>query len=319
MKKAAIILVWIGRLPSYFPLWVRSLEKNSSFDFLLFTDQTVEEKIPENLKIIGLTIRDLADIISKKLSLRVEILYPYKICDFKPAFGEIFNDYLGGYAFWGCCDLDLMFGNLSKFITDDILASYKKVLVRGHLTLYRNEPVVNAAYRSSKTIDYKKIFESQSYCLFDEWMGIYQIFKELDIDQYQEEIMVDIKVGSARYVCTHVENNFSRQIFVWEDGEVKQYYLTNGKLQYREFAYVHYQKRKIVIGDAAVHTSPAIILNSHSFLSFSGKITPATVKKYDTPNYGHYLNFQLKRIKKKLIPAGNNSILFDKSVLKKSQ
>jgi hypothetical protein len=246
----------------------------------------------------------------------VEIFYPYKICDFKPALGEIFNDYLGGYAFWGYCDLDLLFGDLSKFITDDILSSYKKVLARGHLTLYRNESTVNAAYRSSKTIDYKEIFESQNCYLFDEWFGIYKIFEEHGIDQYNKEIMADIKVYSTRIECTNIEN-FSQQIFVWEDGDVKQYYLKDGKLQDRELAYIHFQKRKIVINDTDIYTSPAVILNSQSFLPFKGKITPAIVKRYDTRDYNHYLNSQFKRIKKKFSSAGKKSLSFDLSLLKK--
>lgn len=319
MKKAAIIIVWIGRLPSYFPLWLRSLEKNTSFDFLLFTDQKIEHKIPSNLSIFNLTLSDLSDTISKKLSLSVKIIYPYKICDFKPAFGEIFSGYLSGYAFWGCCDLDLLFGDLEKYITDEILSSYKKILVRGHLTLYKNESDINAAYRSSKKIDHKALFETQShYYLFDEWFGIYKIFKELEIEQYHEEIMADIKVYSARVVCTNIEN-FNKQIFVWEEGDVKQYYLGDGKLECRELAYVHFQKRKIGIPDPQVFKSPVIVLNAHSFLPFYGRITAATVNKYDTRNYSHYLNAQLKRIGKKISFPGKDTVSVDTFLLKTPQ
>jgi hypothetical protein len=310
-KKAVIILVWIGKVPAYFPLWVRSVKSNSSFDFLLFTDQLVDIQTPDNLRVIRLTMQELSDTISRKLSLKINIVYPYKICEYKPAFGEIFSDYLAGYAFWGCCDVDLLFGNLEKFITDEILDSYKKVLVRGHLTLYRNETAVNAAYRSSKMIDHRAIFESQNcYYLFDEWFGIYRIFEELEIEQYHEEIMADIDVYNTRVVCTNIAN-FSKQIFVWQEGNVKQYYLDNGTFQCRELAYVHFQKRRIEIKDLCVFTSPAVIMSSNTFLPYSGQITAGTVRRYDTRDFGHYLNSQVKRVKKKISALRKNSILIN--------
>ena len=47
------------------------------------------------------------------------------------------------YDFWGYCDIDLIFGNIRKFITDDILDKYDKILSRGHFTLFRNKDSIN--------------------------------------------------------------------------------------------------------------------------------------------------------------------------------
>jgi hypothetical protein len=299
MNKICIIAVWIGPLPSYFPLWMRSLSKNTFFDFLLFTDQNVECDTPENLKIIDLTLGKLENLIHKKTSVRPRFKYTYKIVDFKPVYGEIFRDYIEGYKFWGYCDLDLLLGDLKKFITEEILTSNKKIFARGHLSLYRNEPSVNSAYRSSRRLDYKEILESPEIYLFDEWQGIYRIFQELNISQYQKEVMADIKVYNTRLVCYNIEN-FNCQIFVWEEGKVMQYYLNNGNLESRELVYVHFQKRKIITSDSKVYESPSVILNSFCFIPHYGKITGDTVRKYDNVNYKHYLNAQFKRIKNKI-------------------
>ncbi|MES1250221.1 MAG: DUF6625 family protein, partial [Chitinophaga rupis] len=201
-RRIGIILVWMGPLPSYFPLWQRSLEKNKAFDFFPFTDQRVETERPDNLKIIPLSFGELRTLIADQLLLKVNIPYAYKLTDFKPAYGEIFYDYLKDYDNWGCCDMDVLFGNLSKFVTEDLLSSYRKIFSRGHLTIYRNEPTVNAAYRLSRSLDYKKILTSPESFLFDEWYGIHRIFEEMGMEQYNREVMADIKVLDTRITTT---------------------------------------------------------------------------------------------------------------------
>jgi hypothetical protein len=313
-EKTALIVVWMGKLPSYFPLWVRSLRVNSAFDFFLFTDQTVETPIPGNLKIVRLSFDDLRKRIDEQLSLKTRILHPYKLCDFKPAYGEIFRDYLAGYRYWGNCDMDVLFGDLGKFITPGLLASYKKLFSRGHLTIYHNEPSINAAYRNSTSIDHKKILTSPEVYLFDEWSGIHRIFEELQIGQYNAEIMGDIKVLSSRIECTNIRN-YKPQVFVWQNGDVRQYYIDGGGLAATELAYIHFQKRKISIEDPAVYTSPVMVLNPGSVLAWDGVITPALVKKYDRPGYTHYLGSVYKKIKKKIYSDRGNVLSINKTLV----
>ena len=299
--KIGIIAVWMGNLPSYFPVWLRTLETNSSFDFFLFTDQPVEMKKPDNLKVVSMSFTELKSLIAEKLFLKVNIPHAYKLTDFKPAYGEIFCDYLAGYDFWGYCDIDVLFGDLKKFITDDILLFFKKIFSRGHLTLYRNEPLINAAYRCSGSLDTKKILQSPDNYSFDEWFGIHRIFEDLGIPQYNKEIMGDIKVLSPRLECSNTRN-YRPQIFVWEEGSVRQYYLEEGVLKMTELAYVHFQKRKISLSGQDVLRSRVMILNPDTLLPFSGPITAATVREYDRPGYNHYLHSQFKRIRKRLYP-----------------
>jgi hypothetical protein len=299
-RKIGIIAVWMGDLPSYFPVWLRTLETNSAFDFFLFTDQPVETVKPNNLKVVTMSFTELKSLIAEKLFFQVNIPHAYKFTDFKPAYGEIFYDYLAGYDFWGYCDMDVLFGDLKKYITDDILLSFKKVFSRGHLTLYKNETLINAAYRSG-SLDAKKILQSPDNYSFDEWFGIHRIFEALGIPQYNKEIMGDIRVLSTRLECSNTRN-YRPQIFVWEEGTVRQYYIEEGQLKMTELAYIHFQKRKISLPDQDVSRSRTIILNPHALLPFSEPITAATVREYDRPGYNHYFHSQFKRIRKRLVP-----------------
>ena len=45
-------------------------------------------------------------------------------------FGHIFSDYLVGYDFWGYGDIDLIYGNISKFITRDMLEQFDCIRCR---------------------------------------------------------------------------------------------------------------------------------------------------------------------------------------------
>lgn len=303
----------MGRLPSYFSLWKRTLSKNDSYDFLLVTDQQSPTRDVDNLHTVRMSFDDLRSLFASRLSLPVNIQHPYKLCDFKPAYGEIFGDYLAGYDFWGCCDLDMLLGDLNKFITPDLLGSYKKLFSRGHLTIYRNEPLINAAYRSSRSVDHKQLFTSPDCFLFDEWHGIHRIFEELGIDQYNREVMGDIKVYSSRLVCTNIPNH-KHQIFAWSDGKVRQYYLQDGRVANTELAYIHFQKRKIILGDRRVYNSPVMILNPQSILPYEGSITPAVIKKFDRSDYNHYFQSQLKRIKKKVSVPKEGSLSINKKL-----
>jgi hypothetical protein len=149
MKKIAVVAIWFGKLPDYFPFWVRSLEVNKEYDFLLFTDQEIRIDHPQNLKVQPSTLDALKLQVQNELHINPHFKEPYKFCDYRPAFGELFNKELASYDFWGYCDMDLMFGQLSDFITPDVLERYKKIFNRGHFTLYKNEPEINALYRSS--------------------------------------------------------------------------------------------------------------------------------------------------------------------------
>jgi hypothetical protein len=50
--------------------------------------------------------------------------YPYIMVEFKPALGHIFAEYLKGYSHWGYSDLDILFGDLPRFITQDELTDF---------------------------------------------------------------------------------------------------------------------------------------------------------------------------------------------------
>jgi len=111
----------------------------------------------------------------------IVVHHPYKLCDFKPAYGFIFKDLVSNYDFWGCSDIDMIFGNIRNFITSKILNEYDVITPRhdylgGYFTLYRNIRKVNELFRHSR--DYERVFTTPFHYCFDETNFHFEEFAE---------------------------------------------------------------------------------------------------------------------------------------------
>lgn len=171
-NKIAILSPWYGSFPWYFPYFLHSCTQNDTIDFFIITDnkQQIANK-PNNVTIVKMTLEELGSVASEKLDLKINIKYPYKLCDFKPTYGFLFPALLKGYDFWGYGDIDVIYGNLRHFLTDELLKntdvfSFRPEYLSGSLTIFRNTEKINELFKVSK--DYKTVFSRNEYFNFDE-------------------------------------------------------------------------------------------------------------------------------------------------------
>jgi hypothetical protein len=118
-----------------------------------------------------MTLDEFSRLASEKLKLDINVKQVYKICDFKPTYGVIFEDCLIGYDFWGHVDLDMLFGDIRKFISDYMLERYHLIsafnaFVCGHFTLYKNCEEMNTLFNQSA--GFKMILTDGCNHYFDE-------------------------------------------------------------------------------------------------------------------------------------------------------
>jgi len=171
-ESIAIIICYIGKLPWYFDYFAHSCKYNPSVDFFIVTDDTGYLKsVSSNIRFIYKTLSEINQIAKKKLELPVQITTGYKLCDFKPTYGILFSELLKGYDFWGHGDIDMIFGNIRNFITDELLNTYELISVRhdfltGQFLLFRNNDKMNNLFTLSR--DYKKVLSSDRHYCFDE-------------------------------------------------------------------------------------------------------------------------------------------------------
>lgn len=249
MYKVAIILPYFGVFPNYFDIWLATAGKNSSFDFLILTDSDMSHfNIPDNVKVIRMTLNEIRDRASREVGFKVSLDSAYKLCDYKPAYGAIFEDLLSEYTHWGHCDSDVVFGNLSKFITNERLDVYDRIYDLGHLCVYKNNKENNRRWKmidNLYTYNYKEVFRVKHCKMFDERGGMWDIWKQSGASEFIDRTEIaDIFVNPYRFTT-------------WYSNDEQWYEYTNGCLlghfidektreeRKKEFAYIHLQKRRM--------------------------------------------------------------------------
>lgn len=255
MKKIAFIIVWYGEFRSYFPLWLKSCENNPTVDFLLFTDQEQEITLPANVKRYIFSFDALRQKFAKHFDFPIRLKYPYKVCDYRPTYGEVFAEYLTDYDFWGYCDVDLIWGDIRSFITNRILEENERIFTHGHCSLFLNTKEVNAYYRTLSAnghLDYREIYQSDDSWSFDEWAGhrgggISVIFKEHGIATYDEPVMADLKANYAGFFVNGREDLQKVNCFEYQNGKLYAIGMRNGESYREEVLYCHFQKRKLTL------------------------------------------------------------------------
>ena len=86
--------------------------------------------------------------------------WPRLVAEYKPAFGAVFAQYLVNYTHWGYSDLDVVLGQLPRFIErselmDQHIVTYsfgdmEAVYLRGQWTMHQNMPMVNDIWQGCK-------------------------------------------------------------------------------------------------------------------------------------------------------------------------
>lgn len=248
-KKAIIFILYFGEWPSYWPLFAQSLKRNPDFDFLIIGDAVPDLPEIENVQVVVTTLTDLKARFSSGLGVEVALTRAYKLCDFRPMYGDLFAEYVEGYPFWGYADNDMVFGDLSRFLTEDILAKHDKIFSRGHLTLYRNTPKMNLLFQQDGGLaSWREVVSSPQSMVFDEWNGIHKIAQTHAIETYLEEVILDVSARQFQMRRTRGETTRPQTMF-YHDGRV---YLHQYEKELTEFAYIHMQKRPMrYLGGAA--------------------------------------------------------------------
>ena len=152
-----MIVPWVGALPPWIGSWLANTatisERGHGWEFMLDVDEKViRERIEE-------------------LGVRCPPLTGRKLCDFRPAFGEMYADELEDFDFWGHTDLDCVYGRLWEYVSDDLLAEvdvysndpYPQMC--GPFTLYRTA-TCSSLFRKHRR--WQRIFEDPKLHAFDE-------------------------------------------------------------------------------------------------------------------------------------------------------
>lgn len=279
-NKIGFIVPYFGKLPKYFQVWLYSCKANPTIDWFLFTNDKTEFDYPSNVKVEYMTFEHIKILIEKQYDFEISLSQPYKLCDYKIAYGEIFSDYLKGYNFWGFCDVDVIWGNMRKFFHDELLASYDKIGVQGHCAIFKNTHAINSVYRNK--IDgfesIKTYFQRDSInCLDKNYIS--KEFESAGLRVYEDTIYAGLHKYYPGFYLQGMgeeeDENSKYNLFLWNNGNLTRYYLKNNKLESKDYLYIHFFCRPM---KNLITTMDRVLIWPDCYKSFYGEIDKQLVK-----------------------------------------
>lgn len=258
-----IVIPYFGEWPDWIDIFFDSLKRNPSIQFLFYTDCDFSGVNIPNVRFNFLTFEQYNEFINIKLNSDYKIPNAYKICDFRPLFGEIHALDFKEYDFYGWCDLDLVFGNIREFYTDSILDKYDVFSthvdrISGHFALFRNTAKNRNMYR--KIYNYRKALKNPEFVGIDEH-GITNAYVETFIHKMNDKYSLKL----PKKLLSFLSSLKKRRIFFqeqystpflpipWCDGSLNSnqpdvWYYHKGKVtnnrDNRSFMYLHFMNFK---------------------------------------------------------------------------
>lgn len=241
-----MIIPWFGPWPPWIRPFLESCRWNPTVDWLIFGDARPPEDVPPNVRIVTTSFQNYRRLIANRLAIEPRWHDAYKLCDLKPALGFIHQLEIAGYDYWGFGDLDVIYGDIRRFMTPAVLShdivSAHAHIVAGHFSLLRNSRKMVDAFM--RLPGWRGMLASAEHKSFDE-----QIFSQLFMRMHGRRAWRRFFV--PRYRNAHFEEQYSTNLssmLRWIDGGSEfprcwywdRGHLTTDRSGEREFLYLHF-------------------------------------------------------------------------------
>ena len=142
---------YFGRWPAWINFFIESCKWNPEVRWRLYSDCGVPQNRAENVDVIPVSFADYKAFVRARLGIAFDPANPYKICDVKPALGHIHEQEIAGYPFFGYGDLDVVYGRIAAFYSEQRLADVDVVSTHperlsGHFAVLRNAPAMRRVF-----------------------------------------------------------------------------------------------------------------------------------------------------------------------------
>lgn len=246
-----MLMPYFGEWPEWFPLYLCSCKRNPSVNWVFFSDNPVPACHPNNVSFVYMSWDDCSTLVASVCGVDEVMKMPYKLCDYRFAYGDIFSKYIEGYDFFGFGDIDVIYGDLRRFLTENVLshdlATFSARHVTGHFTLLRNKKSVVEKYKRSPV--WREWIGHEDVVALDENAGYYGIKNVYSVEAYATPLSPFTPWLSGAY-------DFPSEWY-FKDGV-----LSNNIDQDRQFMYLHFMRYKLrwVVEDVKriVHFDPTV-------------------------------------------------------------
>ncbi|TVP75358.1 MAG: hypothetical protein EA353_14090 [Puniceicoccaceae bacterium] len=130
----------------------------------------MEISTPNNVILHKYTLADFRACVIDRLRLDGNFVEPYKLNDFKPAYGLLFEEYIAGYDYFGWGDIDVIFGRVDHFLKDLLgkweVLSFSEFLPSNHFLLLRNTHRNRSLFQQIE--NYRTLLQSPDHQAMDD-------------------------------------------------------------------------------------------------------------------------------------------------------
>jgi len=152
MKRIVMLMPHFGAWPEWIDIYVESCKHNPSIDWVFFTDCGRPENAAGNVRFVEMTYEEFHGLAARQLGIDLPRHSIRKLCDFRPMFGVIFEAWIRDHDYYGFGDVDVVYGNLRKFLTERIpegfdVVSFHAGMISGHFSLFRCAERVTRLFR----------------------------------------------------------------------------------------------------------------------------------------------------------------------------
>ena len=285
MKSIVLIFPYFGKLPVQYGMWRASALENPTIDFMFFTDSNIEPA--SNIIVHKMGFDDFKAIVQSAFNFDIVLDRPYKLCDYKQAYGYILNKYIGKYDFWGYGDLDVVYGNIRHFLTDDILMAHSFFLGEGHLSLFRNNEDATTYFMKEETgyQNYYDAFTTSKIVFFDEFghKGCSDKWKECRPQDHWSERPYDniSKPKKAYHFNSVAPRNWKQVVFEHKNGSLYVIrFKKDGTIEKEESLYAHFQHRQSM--QDKVHNYDHFLVTPDAIMDFPRPFPKLWLRYYCT-------------------------------------
>lgn len=254
-----------GIWPLELPAFLVSCKKNPTIDWKIVTNLEVPENVPSNVHFIKIELEELFDRFKKKVGKELPFTNLKKMGDVKATYGIIFDDIFEGYDFWGLCDMDIIWGDIRKFITSEMLNEYDIISSRegwmsGHFTLYRNIPGIADICRQVPEFD--NTFNQTRYRSLDEVQltGFLTSKIKKENGNTVKVRMKKLQHDAGETIPGQSDPN-SQELWRWSDGKVYRLVKNDGTIESApmETMYVHLIHWKFVMNEVNIDPTAEVL------------------------------------------------------------
>lgn len=256
-KKCVFIIPYFGKFKNYFPLFLESCSHNENYDWLIFTDNTDPYTYPSNVKKYSTSFEAFKKTIQDRFDFEICLDVPYKLCDYKPAYGFVFEEIIKEYEYWGYCDCDLIFGSIDSVMAEAFSAGYEKMFSGGHCTIYKNTYENNRRFMkaSSKSGElYRQAYTSNRIFAFDEMFyneNVHTLFIEDGAQVFETDLAFNVSTDAymfrRKYYCSGCKGwkeEPQNRYIVFAQGHIYASPMLRSWKYGEEYLYAHFQGRK---------------------------------------------------------------------------